>query len=257
MLIILPPSETKRPPPDRGAPVALEELSFPELTPLRVRILDALIETSARSDAFDRLLVRPTMAADVARNTWLRELPAMPVADVYSGPLHQGLEAATLSGATAERAERSVVVTSALWGALRPGDRIPPYRMQVCARLVGLERLEPTWRTILPDVLASAAGSDGVVVDLRSPAIQALGMPTALVERTVMLRVQQGSGRHRVGDVVAKRVRGQAARHLLESAVEPADPDTVASILGERWPLHLTAPTGRGKPWGITLVADD
>lgn len=257
MLIVVPPSETKRPPPAHGRPVDLGALSFPELTPIRTRILDALIQTSAGLDAFRRLHVRPTFVADVIRNTYLLDVPALPVLDVYTGPLHEGLAAASLSDAAAERAKRSLVVISALWGALRPGDEIPPYRMHVCSRLVGMDGLEPTWRTVLPDVLAAAAGPAGVVVDLRSSSYQAVGMPTGLGDRTVTLRVDQGPRGHRIGDVIAKRVRGEAARHLLESDEVPTDPEALAEALADRWPVRLMGPDRRGGPWTMTLTVAD
>ena len=257
MLIVVPPSESKRPAPDHGSPVVLEDLSFPELNGLRMRILDALIATSGRADAFERLRVGPSRAREVARNTWLREVPAMPVLDVYAGPLHVGLDAASFSAAERERAGRSLVVTSALWGLLRPADRIPPYRVHPCSRLLGIDRLQASWRAVIGDPLAEAAGPTGIVVDLRSPGLQGMGSPTGLGDRTVALRVDQSRSGGRIGDVVAKRIRGQAARLLLEVHADPADPDELAGILAARWPVRLAEPDRPGRPWSLTLIATD
>ena len=238
--------------------MALDRLSFPELRRLRTRILTALIETSAGPDAFQRLVERPTMAAQVARNTRVLELATRIAADVYAGPLHKGLDIRSLSAPAQERAEQSVVVISALWGALRPGDRIPAYRLRPWANLVGMDRLEPTWRTVIPDLLARLAGADGVVLDLRPPSFLAFGMPTGLSDRTVTLRVDPAAGRgRRIGDVVAKRIRGQAARWLLEAGVDPDDPDALAETLAERWPVTLAEPARPGKSWTMTLSVDD
>jgi cytoplasmic iron level regulating protein YaaA (DUF328/UPF0246 family) len=254
MLIIVPPSESKRPPAQSGAPVDFDALSFPELTATRRRVADALVKTSASLDAFERLQVRPSLAPAVVANTRLLELPAIPVLGLYTGPVHDGLDASGLSDAAADRAARSLVVNSALWGLLRPADRVPSYRLQVCAHLVGLDRLEPTWREVLPRALATAAGDDGVIVDIRSPVYQATGRPAGLGDRTVWLRVDQGPRGQRIGEVITKRVRGAAAHHLLESGADPSTPAELEAVLADRWATRLEPPVRDGKPWTLTLT---
>jgi uncharacterized protein len=258
VLIIVPPSESKRPAPEDGDPVDLGKLSFPELNPIREQVLDALVATSAGRDAFRRLLLKPSMAADVARNTRLREIPALPARDLYVGPLHEGLDASGLSPPAAERATRAVVIVSSLWGALRLDDRIPPYRLIVYSNLVGMDRLEPLWRTVLPDVFATAAGPTGLIVDLRSGPYVAVGMPARGLDRTVSLRIRYASpDGGRIGDVIAKRTRGEAAHHLLEAGEDPHEPDALADILAERWPVELEPPAGRAGTWTMTLSLPD
>ena len=256
MLIIAPPSETKRRSPEGGPPVDLGALSFPELTPLRERVAAALIETSAAPDAFQRLRLRPSFAADIACNTRLFKLPVMPAAELYTGPLHRGLDLAGLPAETRRRADERVVITSALWGALRPDDRVPSYRLHLFAQPIGIDRIDHFWRSAVSDVLARAAGSEGLVVDLRSGTFRQIGRPD-LGDRTIALRVQQRALAGRIGDVVAKRTRGEAARRLIEVDADPSEPGELADVLGEWWSVELEPPLRTGHPWTLTLRIDE
>jgi uncharacterized protein len=256
VLIILPPSETKLPPPDSGVPLDLGRLSFPSLTAMREHVMDALAATSKRPDALRRLMVRPSRADEVARNEHLRDLPTRPAVDTYAGPLYEGLDAGSWSSRAEARAARQLVIVSALWGALRPADHIPPYRLYVCARLVGMHRLEPAWRTLLPPILTDVAARRGPVLDLRSRVYQAVGRPTGLDDQIVTLRIRPSpGGPAHIGDVIAKRVRGEAASHVLSSETDPEDPLGIAELLATRWSLEVDPPVGRDRTWTVTLLS--
>ena len=184
MLILLPASESKAEV-RRGKPLDLGSLSFPPLAPTRAAVLAALIEVSTGPDATDRVCVPASMLDIVRRNVTLRDAPTAPVEAVYSGVLYDALGLDELDPAARRRARAWIVVISALWGAVRPGDRIPPYRLNMCGRLPGLAHLPQVWREPLTDVLPGAA-RHGVVVDCRQAEYATAWRPTgALAERTL------------------------------------------------------------------------
>ncbi len=250
----MPPSESKTPPPDHGNPVDLEALSFPELTPVRKSVLEALIATSSRRDALDRLLAGKSVAAEVERNVQIAALPTRSAIDTYRGGLYEALSPGTLT-TTRRRLATSLVIVSSLWGAIRPGDQIPPYRLHICSNLVGLISLEPLWRSVVGPVLARAAGKRGAVIDLRSSSYRAVGMPLGIPDRTVTTRVIGSTGGRRVSSFASKQTRGAIARYLLESGTDPGSPQEVLEVLNRRWDVQLEAPQRPTHPWQLSVTA--
>lgn len=241
MLILLPPSEGKAQR-GRGRPLDLARLSFPELTEARVGVLDALVSTSARPDAVERLTAPRGAAAEVERNVEIRYLRTLPAERLYTGVLYDALDLGSMDTAARRRARRWIVVTSALFGAVRLGDPLPPYRLPICARLDGVAGLEAHWRQVLPPVLTAAAGR-GVVVDGRSSSYLSMWRPTAeLADRWVQIRVPGASH-------FAKHTRGLVARHLCVLGSTPADVPEVADEIGRAFAVDLHVPAKPGKPW--------
>ncbi|GAA4362036.1 YaaA family protein [Angustibacter luteus] len=257
MLVLLPPSEGKTRPGRRRGPVSLDALSWPELTDARSRVLSALVEASGRPDALDVLGVGASLAADVEANRTLHVAPSAPAGEVYSGVLYDALALTGLSPAARRRANRWLVVTSALWGVLRPTDRIPTYRLSMGTTLPGLGPLAGYWRPLLDEPLTAAAGR-GLVVDLRSTTYQAAWTPTGPVAaRTVAVRVlRETQGRRTVVSHMAKHTRGQVCRVLLESEREARTPRDLAEVVGRRWRCELVPPAQPGRTWTLDVVID-
>lgn len=242
MLVLLPPSEGKAVG-SRGAPLDLDRLSFPELSGTRGAVIDALVAASARQDALD-LLHAPKGAADrVAANTELWSAPTLKAGDLYTGVLYDALDLGSLDPAAKRRAGRWLVVISALFGALRPGDRVPSYRLSMGVDLPGVGPLARTWRAPLADALPAAAGR-GVVVDLRSSTYAAAWKPDGgLAERTVAVHVvRDGPGGRTAVSHMAKHTRGLVARELLASGVDPRTPEELAEALSAAFAVDVDAP---------------
>lgn len=236
MLLLLPPSEGKTRARAAARPVDLASLSRPSLTAAREQVLEALVTVSARPDAARLLDVGASLEAEVRRNTRLREEPAADMVRIYTGVLYAALDLPSLSPTARRRARAHVVVVSALWGALSPGDRVPAYRLAMGTQLPGVGPLAAHWRGPLGEALT--AEGDGLVVDCRSAPYQAAWRPRGEAAGSlVAVRVLRG------GAVVshdAKHTRGLLSRHLLTRAARlPRCPGELAEAAGERFDVAL------------------
>ena len=70
------------------------------------------------------------------------------------------------------------------------------------------------------------------------------------LEQVVVRVTQEG----RTVSHMAKHTRGEVTRHLLETGADPARPQGLARVLGERWTVELAPPPRPGKPWTIDIV---
>lgn len=198
MLVLLPPSEGKAQP-EAGEPVDLGSLAFADqLGQRREEVLDALDPS-------------------------LREAPAAPAAEVYTGVLYGRLELPELP----VKARQQVLIASALWGFVRPGDRIPYYKLPPKEKLDGIGPLAKYWRPALAEALPDKEGD--LILDMRSAAYSTMWKP----KRATLLAVRaftESDGERKAVSHMAKAVRGDVARALLQMKKPPADPQSVAAL---------------------------
>jgi cytoplasmic iron level regulating protein YaaA (DUF328/UPF0246 family) len=227
VIVLLPPSETKRTGGD-GPPLRLDELSTPELTPLRAELVDELVALAADPSACRTALGLTTKQdPEIERNAALRKAPTLPAIERYTGVLYDALDIGSLRGAAVGRARERLAVGSALFGILRADDRIPAYRLSASAKLPGQRGLSTRWRPVLEPVLEKLA-AEQLIVDLRSGAYAALGRIPAAVR--VQVLAEHADGRRTVVSHFNKAHKGRLARALVETRAEPKDCGGVAAV---------------------------
>jgi cytoplasmic iron level regulating protein YaaA (DUF328/UPF0246 family) len=207
VLVLLPPSAGKADPPP-GPPVDLASLVLAgALTAKRERLLRALK---------------------------LTEAPAAPAAEVYTGVLYGQLRLGEL-----ERVWDRVLIASAVYGVVRPGDRIAAYKADMGTRVPRLrESLAAYWRPALTKVLPD----EGLILDLRSGSYAAAWKPMQATVLGVRGFTEQPDGTRKAITHMAKRVRGDIARIALSADPEtPGDIADLATAAGLR--VELTATT--------------
>jgi uncharacterized protein len=194
MLVLLPPSRGQTAP-ARGRRMGASTLVFPRLRGPRERLVDA---------------VDPD----------LRTAPAVAAAELYTGVLFSALGLADLPW-------DGVLIASALWGVVRPGDRIPAHRLDMGDRPAGIGSLAAYWR----EPLRAALPDRGLVLDLRSGAYAAAWQPRRATRVAVRAFTEAPDGTRTVISHMAKRVRGEVARLVLQAG-GAENPEEIAEIVG-------------------------
>ena len=201
--------------------------------------------------------VGPTQADDVRRNARLRELPAAPAEKVYTGVLYDALGLTTLGPAAHRRALARLAVVSSVYGLVRPGERIAPYRLAGSVALPGLGGVAAHWRAHLDPVVRQLAGR-GLVVDLRSSTYGAFWRPAAdLAPRVVTVRVlHEVDGKRQVVSHFNKATKGRLVRALLEDGRDARTPTAFARLLTDLgWNVEAT-PAGKAGTQLDVVVGD-
>ena len=257
MLILLPPSEGKSSP-SRGKPLDLTALSTPQLTEARAQVLEALTRLCADDPASAAAVlgVPKTRLDLVDLNARARTSPTARADAVYTGVLYDALDAASLSSSAKRRASSRLAVASSLFGLVRPGDRIPAYRLSGDANLPGLGPVAAHWRAALDPVMGTMLGS-GLLVDLRSGMYAAFWHPPAeLARRVATVRVlHEVDGRRKVVSHFNKATKGRIVRALLEDGRDPRTPAALADVLRDLgWAVEVGAATPKGTQLDVVVT---
>jgi hypothetical protein len=245
VLILLPPSETKRDGGSEGSCLDFAALSFPALTARRKTALTAL-RTISRSVAVATaaLGLGPTQRFEIDRNRLVSSSPTMPAIERYTGVLYDAIDVGSLDDPARRYLGRSLVIHSALFGLILSGDPVPAYRLSHDTRLPGAS-LRALWHE---DNRAVLAAEPGLMLDLRSESYVHLG-PAPEGSYFVRVVAEDGVGRKRALNHFNKHGKGELVRAMAIAGIEFASID---ELLG--WADRSGIRLERGAPGELDLV---
>lgn len=151
-----------------------------------------------------------------------------PAALAFDGDVYGGLDARTLSVDELRWAQDHLVILSGLYGALRPLDRLQPYRLEMGTRLAtpGAADLYGYWGDTLAGYLnrRQRGQAERVVLNLASQEYFRAARRPALKARVVECVFEEGrNGGWQVISFFAKRARGLMARHAVRQRIDTPD----------------------------------
>ena len=217
MLILLPPSETKRP---GGVGVSIDRLAiiWAALDETREKIISALIELCQDQDrAAKALKLGARNLGDIDANLQIRTAETMPAISRYTGVLFDALDFESLGDEAKLRVSKQLFIQSALFGLLPATEQIPYYRFSAGSQLDGIN-LKKLWgeahQAVWPRML-------GPVLDMRSKAYVELNPVPETHQSWFVEVLDKKSGK--ALNHFNKKAKGAFVRAAMEQGLETID----------------------------------
>ena len=144
-----------------------------------------------------------------------------PAVLAFDGDVYGGLDARTLKTADLSWAQEHLVILSGLYGALRPLDRLQPYRLEMGTALKTAHGrdLYAYWGDTVAELLNARQADEPapLVVNLASIEYSRVALRKTLRAQVIDCVFEEWKdGRYKVISFFAKRARGLMARHAVE-----------------------------------------
>ena len=225
MLLLLPPSETKR---IGGSNLTIEQvhLSYGQLNEARDLVLEDLLKLCKKKDLAAKVLkLSKKQLGEIDFNLGIKTAPTMPAYQRYEGTLYKAIDVASFGPHEVEQMRAHVLMQSALFGLISATDRIPWYRLsagtvlpKVSLKRVWKEHQDAAWARLV----------DFPIIDLRSKAYVDLApIPSNLDSYWVEVVAEDSKGQRKALNHFNKTAKGEFVGAFVRAK---AAPKTIAQL---------------------------
>jgi cytoplasmic iron level regulating protein YaaA (DUF328/UPF0246 family) len=213
MLILLPPSETKR---SGGGGISIDKsaIIWAALDPARDRLIAEISKICSDPAVAKRVFkLGPKSLGDLEANKQLMSAPTLAAIERYAGVVYDAIDYPTLSEVAKQRVQERLFIQSALFGLLPATEQIPYYRFSASTKLPGLN-LKALWidahKAVWPRLTRP-------ILDMRSKAYAEINpIPENLESYSVDVFDQSGRALNHFN----KKAKGLFVKSALENNLE-------------------------------------
>lgn len=219
MLLLLPPSETKR---IGGSNLTIEQvhLSYGQLNEARDLVLEDLLKLCKKKDlAAKALKLSKKQLREIDFNLAIKTAPTMPAYQRYEGTLYKAIDVASFGSHEVEQMRAHVLMQSALFGLISATDRIPWYRLSAGTVLPKVN-LKKVWKEHQDAAWARLV--DFPIIDLRSKAYVDLApIPSHLDSYWVEVVAEDPTGQRKALNHFNKTAKGEFVGAFVRAKTAP------------------------------------